>query len=165
MDNKTVAKILNEIALLLELSGENPFKIRAYAEGARIIESQDLPVSELVRSQTLSRIKGIGTTLSRQITQLVQEGSIPLHEELKAAFPEGVREMLQVPGLGPKKVKELFDKLGIKSIGELEYACHENRLLTLPGFGRKSRKRSSRALNNSKNFRAGFCSGGCTPWP
>jgi len=121
MDNKDVAQILNEIALLLELSGENPFKIRAYAEGARIIEAQKSPVSELVRSGTLSQIKGIGKTLSLQITQLIQDGSIPLHQELKATFPEGVREMLRVPGLGPKKVKDLFEKLGIKSIGELEY--------------------------------------------
>ena len=109
MDKKDVARILNEIALLLELSGENPFKIRAYAEGARIIESQEAPVSELIRSGILSQIKGIGKTLSLQITQLIQDGFIPLHQELKAAFPEGVREMLLVPGLGPKKVKDLFE--------------------------------------------------------
>ncbi|MBA4393565.1 MAG: DNA polymerase/3'-5' exonuclease PolX [Desulfobacca sp.] len=163
MDNKDVSQILNEIALLLELSGENPFKIRAYAEGARIIESLDLPVSELVRSQSLARIKGIGTTLSRQITQLVQEGSTPLYEELKAAFPEGVREMLRIPGLGPKKVKELFDKLGIRSIGELEYACHENRLLSLPGFGRKSQEKILQGIEQIKKFQGRFLFGGVYP--
>lgn len=163
MDNRDVAQILTEIALLLELAGDNPFKIRAYAEGARIIESQDLSVSELVRSQTLARIKGIGPTLSRQITQLVQEGSIPLHEELKAVFPQGVREMLRIPGLGPRKVKELFDKLGIKSIGELEYACHENRLLTLSGFGRKSQEKILQGIEQFKKFQGRFLFGGVYP--
>jgi DNA polymerase (family X) len=163
MDNKDVARILNEIALLLELSGENPFKIRAYAEGARIIESQDLPVSELIRSQALAGIKGIGSTLSRQITQLVLEGSIPLYEELKDAFPEGVREMLRVPGLGPKKVKELYTKLGIKSLGELEYACHENRLLTLSGFGRRSQEKILQGIEQIKKFQGRFLFGGVYP--
>ncbi|MGA3085861.1 MAG: DNA polymerase/3'-5' exonuclease PolX [Thermodesulfobacteriota bacterium] len=163
MDNKDVAQILNEIALLLELSGGNPFKIRAYAEGARIIEAQESPVSELVRSGTLSQIKGIGKTLSLQITQLIQDGSIPLHQELKATFPGGVREMLRVPGLGPKKVKELFEKLGIKSIGELEYACHENRLLTLPGFGPKSQEKILQGIEQFKRFQGRFLFGGIYP--
>jgi DNA polymerase (family X) len=163
MDNKDIAYILQEIALLLELSGENPFKIRAYTEGARIIESQEAPVSELIRSGVLSQIKGIGKTLSLQITQLVQEGSIPLHEELKKLFPEGVREMLRVPGLGPKKVKDLFEKLGINSIGELEYACHENRLITLPGFGPKSQEKILQGIEQFKKFQGRFLFGGIYP--
>ncbi len=163
MDNKDVAQILNEIALLLELSGGNPFKIRAYAEGARIIEAQESSVSELIRSGTLSQIKGIGKTLSLQITQLIQDGSIPLLQELKATFPEGVREMLRVPGLGPKKVKELFEKLGIKSVGELEYACHENRLFTLPGFGPKSQEKILQGIEQFKRFQGRFLFGGIYP--
>jgi len=163
MDNKDVARILNEIALLLELTGENPFKIRAYAEGARIIESLDSPVAELIPSGALSQIKGIGKTLSLQISQLVQDGFIPLHQELKATFPEGVREMLRVPGLGPKKVKELFEKLGIKSIGELEYACHENRLITLSGFGQKSQEKILQGIEQFKRFQGRFLFGGAYP--
>jgi DNA polymerase (family X) len=163
MDNKEIAHVLSEIALLLELSGENPFKIRAYAEGARIIESQETPVSELIQSGILSQIKGIGKTLSLQITQLVQEASIPLHEDLKKLFPEGVREILQVPGLGPKKVKELFEKLGIKSIGELEYACHENRLITLPGFGPKSQEKILLGIEQFKKFQSRFLLGTIYP--
>jgi len=163
MDNKDVARILNEMALLLELSGENPFKIRAYAEGARIIESLDSPVAELVQSGALSQIKGIGKTLSLQIGQLIGDGSIPLHQELKAAFPEGVREMLRIQGLGPKKVKELFEKLAIKSIGELEYACHENRLITLPGFGLKSQQKILQGIEQFKRFQGRFLFGGAYP--
>ena len=163
MDNKDVAQILSEIALLLELSGENPFKIRAYGEGARIIEALNMPVAELVRSGALSQIKGIGKTLSLQITQLIQDGSVPLHQELRAAFPEGVREMLRVPGLGPKKVKDLFEKLGIKSIGELEYACHENRLITLPGFGPKSQEKILQGIEQFKKFQGRHLFGGVYP--
>jgi DNA polymerase (family X) len=163
MDNKDIAHVLYEIALLLELSGENPFKIRAYFEAARIIESLDRPVADLIQTGTLSQIKGIGKTLSQQITQLVQDGSIPLHQELKAAFPEGVREMLRVPGLGPKKVKDLFEKLGIKSIGELEYACHENRLITLPGFGSKSQEKILQGINQLKKFQGRFLFGEINP--
>ena len=112
MENKEVARVLAEIADLLELAGENPFKIRAYAQGARIIEAEDRPVSELIAGGELGRIKGIGYTLSQQITQLVQEGAIPLHQELKNAFPQGVRDMLRVPGLGPKKVKGIDRSTG-----------------------------------------------------
>ncbi len=163
MDNKEVAHILGEIALLLELAGENPFKIRAYAEGARIIEAQESPVLELVHSGRLSQIKGIGKTLSQQISQLIQDGSIPLLQELKAAFPDGVREMLQVPGLGPKKVKDLFEKLGIKSIGELEYACHENRLISLPGFGLKSQEKILKGIEQFKKFQGRHLFGAVYP--
>lgn len=163
MDNKQVARILSEIALLMELAGENPFKIRAYAEGGRIIESQDLPVVEMIRTGTLGKIKGIGTTLNRQIQQLVQEGTIPEYEELKKAFPEGVQEMMRVPGLGPRKVKALLENLGIRSIGELEYACYENRLVSLPGFGLKSQEKILQGIGRFKRFQGRFLFGNAYP--
>ena len=163
MENKEVARVLAEIAELLELAGENPFKIRAYAQGARIIEAEDRPVSELIAGGELGRIRGIGSTLSQQITQLVQEGAIPLHQELKNTFPQGIRDMLRVPGLGPKKVKELIDQLGIRSLGELEYAGHENRLLTLPGFGKKSQENILRGIEHLKKFQGRFLFGEAYP--
>ena len=163
MENKEVARVLAEIAELLELAGENPFKIRAYAQGARIIEAQDRAVSELIAGGDLARIKGIGSTLSQQITQLVREGAIPLHQELKKTFPQGIRDMLRVPGLGPKKVKELIDQLGLRSLGELEYAGHENRLVTLPGFGKKSQENILRGIEHLKKFQGRFLFGEAYP--
>jgi DNA polymerase (family 10) len=163
MENKEVARVLAEIAELLELAGENPFKIRAYAQGARIIEAQDRAVSTLIADGDLTRIKGIGATLSQQITQLVREGALPLHLELKKTFPQGIREMLRVPGLGPKKVKELIDQLGLRSLGELEYAGHENRLLTLPGFGKKSQENILRGIEHLKKFQGRFLFGEAYP--
>ncbi len=159
MENKEVARVLAEIAELLELAGENPFKIRAYAQGARTIEAQDRAVSELIAGGDLARIKGIGSTLSQQIAQLVREGAIPLHQELKKTFPQGIRDMLRVPGLGPKKVKELIDLLGLRSLGELEYAGHENRLVTLPGFGKKSQENILRGIEHLKKFQGRFLFG------
>jgi DNA polymerase (family 10) len=159
MENKEVARVLAEIAELLELAGENPFKIRAYAQGARTIEAQDRAVSALIAGGDLARIKGIGSTLSQQIAQLVREGAIPLHQELKKTFPQGIRDMLRVPGLGPKKVKELIDQLGLRSLGELEYAGHENRLVTLPGFGKKSQENILRGIEHLKKFQGRFLFG------
>ncbi|RPH90484.1 MAG: DNA polymerase/3'-5' exonuclease PolX [Desulfobacteraceae bacterium] len=163
MENKEVARVLAEIAELLALSGENPFKIRAYAQGARIIEALDRPVSEWIAAGELARIKGIGSTLSRQITQLVGEGTLPVHQELKKTFPQGIRDMLRVPGLGPKKVRELIDRLGLRSLGELEYAGHENRLVTLPGFGKKSQENILSGIERLKKFQGRFLFGEAFP--
>ncbi|MBI5582575.1 MAG: DNA polymerase/3'-5' exonuclease PolX [Deltaproteobacteria bacterium] len=163
MENKEIAAVLNEISQLLELAGENPFKVRAYAQGARVIEAQDRPAAELMGSGELARIKGIGATLSQQIAELVREGETALHRELKKKFPEGIREMLRVPGLGPKKVKELMDRLHIRSLGELEYACHENRLVSLPGFGEKSQNNIIRGLEHLKKFQGRFLFGEAYP--
>jgi DNA polymerase (family 10) len=163
MENKEIAGVLNEISQLLELAGENPFKVRAYAQGARVIEAQDRPAAELLRSGELARIKGIGASLSQQIGELVREGETALHRELKKKFPEGIREMLRVPGLGPKKIKELLERLNIRSLGELEYACHENRLVSLPGFGEKSQQNIIRGLEQLKKFQGRFLFGEAYP--
>ena len=163
MENREIARILDELAQLLELAGENPFKVRAYAQGARAIEILDRPVAELIPSGELGRIKGIGSTLNRQITELIRNGSIGLHQELKKKFPEGIREMLRVPGLGPKKVKELIDRLQIHSLGELEYAGHENRLISLPGFGQKSQEKILKGIDHLKKFQGRFLFG--EAWP
>jgi DNA polymerase (family 10) len=163
MDNREIAAVLNEISQLLELAGENPFKIRAFAQGARTIETQDRPAAELIHSGELARIKGIGATLSQQITDLVRDGETALHRDLKQRFPEGIREMLRVPGLGPKKVRELLERLNIRSLGELEYACHENRLAVLPGFGAKSQNNIIRGIEHQKTFQGRFLFGEAYP--
>lgn len=138
MNKQEVARILQEIALLLELSGENPFKSRAYANGARTIELLQEDLTLLVREKRLETIRGIGAALAEKITEIVLTGRSLYYEELRASIPPGVIEMLRIPGLGPKKVQILYDKLGISSIRELEYAVKENRLVDLPGFGAKS---------------------------
>jgi DNA polymerase (family 10) len=107
----------------------------------------------------LRRIKGIGEALNKKITELVTTGSLPYYEELKAAFPAGLREMVRIPHLGPKKVKALYEKLGITTIGELEYACHENRLKDLPGFGAKTQENILQGIELLKRYQGRFLYG------
>ena len=138
MDKEQVAEILVEIGVLLELKGENPFKTRAYANGARALEALNEPLAKVVAENRLGEIKGIGEALQKKITELVTTGRLPYYEELKKSVPAGLLEMMQIPGVGPKKVKALHEKLGIKSIEELETACQAGKIAGLDGFGEKT---------------------------
>lgn len=140
MDKRRVADILGEIALYLELKGENLFKIRAYENGARIIQALDEDLEVLVREKRLGTIKGIGKALEEKITELVTTGNLEYYNKMKAEFPASLFELFKIPGLGAKKIRLLYETLGIETIGELEYACKENRLLELPGFGQKTQE-------------------------
>src|SRR5213596_307596 len=122
MDKESVAEILTEIGTLLELKGENPFKTRAYVNAARAIESLTEPLTKVIDEQRLGEIKGIGEALQEKITMLVKTGRLPYYEELKASISPGLVEMLGIPGVGPKKVKALHDRLGLQSIEQLEAA-------------------------------------------
>ncbi len=153
MDKREVATILNDIGIMLELKGENPFKARAYYNGARAIERLDEDLRTMVEEGTLGNIDGIGEALEEKITELVATGTLIYYEELKASFPSTLFELLQIPGLGPKRVKSLYENLNITNIGELEYACMENRLLTLPGFGPKMQDNILRGIENLKLYR------------
>lgn len=138
MDKTAVLGVLEEIALCLELLGENPFKTKAYTGAVRLLEKETRSLEELVADKTLGTLKGIGPALEEKITTLVTTGDLPYWRELRASIPAGVFELLKVAGLGPKKARRLWTELGIESLAELEYACRENRLLTLEGFGEKS---------------------------
>jgi len=141
MDRKEVAAALAEIGLLLELLGDNPFKTRAYQNGARIIRGLEEDLPDLVRQKSLTGIKGIGDALAEKITTLVEEGSLPYLEELRAKVPPGLLEWLKIPGLGAKKARAIHVALDIRTLGELEYACIENRLRDLQGFGEASQEK------------------------
>lgn len=137
MDKREIAQILSEIAAVLEIKGENPFKIRAYENAARIVDGLS-DLGELVESGKLTSIKGIGKNLADHITELYKTGHLKEYEKMVKTIPEGLLEMLSIPGVGAKKVKVFWEKLEVTNIGELEYACQENRLRDLPGFGQKS---------------------------
>ncbi len=138
MDKDKVAEILIEIGVLLELKGENPFKTRAYANGARTIEGLNEPLATLVAEKRLGEIKGIGEALEQKITELVETGKLKYYEDLKASIPPGLIEMLQISGLGPKKIQAMNKKLGIDSIEKLEAACKAGKVAELDGFGEKT---------------------------
>jgi len=155
MNKREIAAVLEEIAFFLELKGENPFKIKAYATGARVIESLPEEPSVLVQKGILRNVKGIGEGLAGAVTELVTTGASTLHKELKASFPAGVMEMTAVPGLGPKKIRAIYENLNVGSVGELEYACIENRLVGLPGFGQKTQEKILAGIHQFKR-RQGF---------
>jgi len=156
MNNKEIAQILEEIGQMLELKGENPFKSRAYYNAARTIETFGQPLRELGGKAELGKIKGIGTALADKISRLLEEGDLPYYNDLKASLPDGIMDLLKIPGLGAKKVKTIYEKLKISTIGELEYACTENRLRDLPGFGEKSQEKIFNSIQLFKKYSERF---------
>ena len=138
MNKDQVAEVLVGIATLLELKGENPFKSRAYENAARAIEGLSEPLDKMVAEERLGDIKGIGEGIQKKITELVTTGKLAYYEELKAATPPGLVAMLDIPGLGPKKIKVLHDELGIEGVEELERACQGGKIAGLKGFGEKT---------------------------
>ncbi|HXF09723.1 MAG TPA: DNA polymerase/3'-5' exonuclease PolX [Desulfuromonadaceae bacterium] len=138
MDKNKVAEMLVEIGTLLELKGENPFKTRAYGNAARAIENLSEPLERIVAEKRLGEVKGIGAAIEQKVTELVETGKLKYYDELKASIPPGLALMLQIPGMGPKKVKTLHDKLGIETVEQLEAACKSGKVAELAGFGEKT---------------------------
>ena len=152
MDKHQVAEILEEIGTLLELKGENPFKTRAYANGARTIEGLKEPLKTLVEENRLNKIKGIGEALAKKIETLVTTGKLPYYDDLKASVPEGLVAMLDIPGLGPKKIVALNKKLGIDTVEGLEQACKDDKVSGLEGFGKKSQEKILEGIANRRQY-------------
>ena len=138
MEKKALVVVLDEMGTLLELQGANPFKARAYHNASRVIEGITQDIETLVQSGEILEIDGIGKTIAAVISDLVKEGKSKEHDQLRRSTPGGVLEMLKIQGLGPKKVKLLYEKLRIKSIDDLEKAAKGEKLATLAGFGKKS---------------------------
>ncbi len=138
MDKNQVAEILVEIGTLLELKGENPFKTRAYMNAARAIEGLSGSLAKIVAEKRLGEIKGIGEALEQKITELVETGKLAYYDELKASIPPGLIAMLEISGLGPKKIQALNKKLGVDSVEKLEAACKAGNVAELDGFGEKT---------------------------
>ncbi len=138
MTKDEAASALREIGTILELQGENPFKCRAYHAAARTLETAPADLAELVRSDKLGELPGIGEALREKITTLVTTGKLPYLEKLRDSIPAGLLALLDLPGLGPKKLKVLRDKLKIESREALAEACRDGRLAALEGFGEKT---------------------------
>ena len=153
ISKKEVIRILEDIAVLLEIKGESPFKVIAYSNAARRLETLEEDLEEMVRRGDLTSIKGIGDALSKKITELVTTGRLEYYNELKASIPPGHLEMLRIPGLGPKKIRALHEKLAVGTLGELEYACMENRLVELPGFGEKTQQKILTGIEHLKRYK------------
>ncbi|MFC1938789.1 DNA polymerase/3'-5' exonuclease PolX [Chloroflexota bacterium] len=138
MNNAKVAKVFQDIADLLELKGENVFKIRAYQKAVFSLEHLHEEVEELVREDRLREVPGVGEAIAKKITELVTTGHLKYYEDLKAEFPPGISTLLEVSGIGPKTALLLSKELDIKSSGELEAAISEGRVASLPRMGEKT---------------------------
>lgn len=152
MDNSEVAKIFQEIGTFLDLKGEKSFKVRAYNNAARIFENLQEDIGSLIEKEELTQIKGIGTVLAEKATEFIATGELQYYDELKNSIPPGLIEMLSIAGLGTKKVNAIYQKLNVRTIGELEYACNENRLRDLEGFGKKSQENILKGIKNFKKY-------------
>src|SRR5215468_3487193 len=141
MTKEEIAGVLEQIATLLELKNENPFKIRAYTNAARAIETFGGNVADFQDEDALSKIPGIGESIALKIKELAESGSLKYLEELSAQFPSGILELFSLPGLGAKKIKALYDKLQISSIEQLQKACETGRVAELSGFGETTQQK------------------------
>lgn len=135
MDTARVAQILDEMGTLLEVRGENAFRCRAYHNAAQALKGLPADLAEMIAAGTLAAVPGIGATILAKITRLVTTGDLPAYEELRRQTPPGLVALLRVPGLGPKKIKDLHDALQIESLADLRAAAEAGRIAAVKGFG------------------------------
>lgn len=137
MTNKEIARHFNQLASFMELYKDNPFKIRSYANGYLQLRKVATPLSEMTDAE-MGSIKGVGKSLVGKIREILETGKLSALEEYKAKTPQGVQDMMEIKGFGAKKVRVIWKELGAETLGEVLYACNENRLITLNGFGQKT---------------------------
>ena len=155
MDNKTIARAFKLCGQLMELHNENPFRTKAIASASFKIDK--LPISAATASlEELSAQPGIGKSTAERIKQIVETGSFPELDSWIAKTPEGILEMLKIKGLGPKKIQIIWHTLEIESVGELYYACNENRLVEAKGFGLKTQEEIKKAIEFSLDNQGWF---------
>src|SRR5258708_5555711 len=154
-----IVDTLEDIAKLLEFKGENVFKIRAYTNAARALETFTGEFHTVVGEGRLQEIPGIGKAIAEKVAEMVATGQIEYLNSLKAEFPPTLFDLFDLQGLGPKKIRALWEKLGVTSIAELELACKEGRVAELAGFGKKTAENVLKAIQdrvrNSGIFRLG----------
>ncbi|MEC8690085.1 MAG: DNA polymerase/3'-5' exonuclease PolX [Verrucomicrobiota bacterium] len=154
-----IVTILNQIALILEIKGENAFKIRAYKNGSEIIENYGDDIIQITKDGKLGELKGIGKALASKIEEIVETGKLTYLDELKLEFPDTFFDLFEISNLGPKKIKKLYDNLQIDSIDKLEASCKNNEISKISGFGKKSVEAILESISfrksNSKFFRTG----------
>ncbi len=155
-DKEKLAGLFLDIAAWLELKGDNPFKIRAYEAAARVFEQLDEDPAVLAREGRLEDIPGVGKAIAAKAAEFIATGRIAYHDDLKASIPPVLFEMVKIPGLGAKKALAIHSKLGVASIGELEYACKENRLVELPGFGAKTQTKILAGIESLRRFQGRY---------
>jgi len=147
LTNLELAWVLTEMGDLLEIKGEDSFKVRAYYRAARVLESMEVEASDLYARGALEEIPGVGKNLAKKIAELISTGHSTFLDNLRREVPPGLREMLAIPGLGSRSVRQIYQGLGVKTLEELETAAREKRIRTLPGMGSKTEQAILRGLD------------------
>ena len=158
-----IAAVLDEIALLMEIKGENPFKTRAYRNGAETVRNYQGEIVAMAAANELEGIPGIGKALQEKIHELDSTSKLEFHQNLRAEFPPGLFDLFGIQGLGPKKVRALYDKLNIDSIDALKAACQDGSAASLPGFGKKSIEKLLESIDLKEQFADFFRLGDVAP--
>ncbi len=159
VDKAGIVETLEKIATLLELKAENPFKIRAYTNAARSLETWGGSVAELSDPLVLEKIPGIGKAIAGVIKDLVTTGASPAFEDLRGQFPPDILELFTIPGLGAKKIKALYEQLQVSSIAQLQEACATDRVAQMPGFGKTTQEKLCRAIADRTKHAGSFTLG------
>ena len=145
MKNREIAAVFDEMADILEVKGDNPFKVRAYRRASLNLRGLTRPVEELSREELLE-IPGVGEELAAKIGEYCSTGVVHAHEKLKGEVPAGLIQLLAVPGLGPKTARLLVEKAGIADLDALEKAAREHRLAGIPGIQAKTEENILKGL-------------------
>jgi DNA polymerase (family 10) len=145
MENPEVAQVFEEIADLLDIQGDNPFRVRAYRNAARTIRDLSVPLAQMT-PEKLAELNGIGKDLAGKIQTILETGDLPLRQELREQVPAGLRDLITVPGLGPKRARTLYQRLNVQSLDDLRQAAENHRLRELPGFGARTEEKILQAL-------------------
>ena len=147
-----ITRTLEQLGHILEIAGSSPFKVRAFVNGSRALENWQGDLFQLVGDGNVSSIQGIGKGLASIIEDLVQDGQSEAETEIRALIPESLLQLLRIAGLGPKKVRAIYEKLEIETIDDLEKACKEELIQSLPGFGKTSENSILKGINNLRRF-------------
>ncbi len=163
MTNQDIARIFYNIAEILEIQGENPFKIRAYIKAAQTVESYTKELSEIKDTEELKNLPGIGEKIALKIKELVETNKLEMYEKLKKSEFAPLVELLEVPGMGPKHVRLVYDKLGIKTLDQLEKAARKGKLRGLPGLGEKTEQNILKGIEQERRHKERYPLGEILP--
>lgn len=154
MDKKDIVQVLERIGTMMEIKGENPFKVRAYFSGARTLQTMEEDLETVIGEGRLGEVPGIGKALTEKIETLFATGELEFYDKLLASVPPGLLDLLDIPGLGGKKIKALHEQLEIDSIESLTEACNEGKVAGLKGFGEKTQEKILSGIKNREAYSA-----------
>ena len=154
MDKKDIVEVLERIGTMMEIKGENPFKVRAYFSGARTLQTMEDDLGTVIEEERLVDVPGIGKALTEKIETLFATGKLEFYDNLLASVPPGLLDLLDIPGLGGKKIKVLHEQLNVDSIESLTEACNEGKVAELKGFGEKTQEKILSGIKNREAYAA-----------